>query len=77
MPSLHIWDRQRTRRHLACRDLVPPHARTQVLFSSSIMYGNYITIGQKRILARLDEENRDRIQVRPRARERACAVRCL
>uniref|UniRef100_A0A7S3VS63 histidine kinase n=1 Tax=Dunaliella tertiolecta TaxID=3047 RepID=A0A7S3VS63_DUNTE len=35
----------------------------KVLFSSSIMYGNYITIGQRRVMARLDLENKDRIQM--------------
>ncbi|KAF5834465.1 hypothetical protein DUNSADRAFT_8821 [Dunaliella salina] len=35
----------------------------KVLFSSSIMYGNYITIAQRRVMARLDLENKDRIQM--------------
>lgn len=35
----------------------------QVLFSSSIMYGNYMTIAQRRLMAKQEEENQRRVQM--------------
>lgn len=35
----------------------------QVLFSSSIMYGNYMTIKQRRLLAQQEAENTHRIRM--------------
>eukprot|EP00198_Chlamydomonas_reinhardtii_P009452 XP_001698789.1 chlamyopsin-6 [Chlamydomonas reinhardtii] len=35
----------------------------KVLFSSSIMYGNYMTIAQRRLLAQQDAENANRVQM--------------
>ncbi len=46
---------QRDRNHVRM-----PH---QVLFSSSIMYGNYMTIKQRRLLAQQEAENTHRIQM--------------
>lgn len=41
------------------------HARhTQVVFSSSIMYNNYVTIAQRRRRAEIEKEHTERIQVR-------------
>mgnify|MGYP001807382214 CR=1 FL=1 len=34
-----------------------------MLFSSSIMYGNYMTIAQRRLLAQQDAENANRVQM--------------
>jgi signal transduction histidine kinase len=45
--------------------LLPPSLATsrQVLFSSSIMYGNYMTIAQRRLLAQQAAENEHRVRL--------------
>ena len=45
-------------------DQLPPFADTcvalQVLFSSSVMYGNFLTIAQRRAIAKEAQEHKDR-----------------
>lgn len=56
---------------------VPSLCRAQVVFSSSIMYNNYMTITQRRRLVQEKREHAERLQVRAHEHRRTHCTPCI